>query len=49
MSAIKSYIDQNKQRFIDELISLLRIPSVSADKAFKKDVLKTADAVKAGT
>jgi len=47
MSAIKSYIDQNKQRFIDELLSLLRIPSVSADKAFKKDVLKTADAVKA--
>lgn len=46
MSAIKSYIDQNKQRFIDELISLLKIPSVSADKAFKKDVLKTADTVK---
>ncbi|MDN3642747.1 dipeptidase [Lutimonas halocynthiae] len=47
MSAIKSYIDQNKQRFIDELLNLLRIPSVSADKAFKNDVLKTADAVKA--
>lgn len=47
MSPIKSYIDQNKQRFIDELISLLKIPSVSADKAFKNDVLKTADAVKA--
>jgi len=46
MSVIKSYIDQNKQRFIDELISLLKIPSVSADKAFKNDVLKTADAVK---
>lgn len=47
MSAIKSYIDQNKQRFIDELISLLKIPSVSADKAFRNDVLKTANAVKA--
>jgi acetylornithine deacetylase/succinyl-diaminopimelate desuccinylase-like protein len=47
MSAIKSYIDQNKQRFIDELLNLLRIPSVSADKGFKNDVLKTADAVKA--
>ncbi len=47
MSSIKSYIDQNKQRFLDELISLLKIPSVSADKAFKNDVLKTADAVKA--
>jgi len=47
MSTIKTYIDQNKQRFIDELLNLLRIPSVSADKAFKNDVLKTADAVKA--
>ncbi len=46
MSSIKSYIDQNKQRFIDELISLLKIPSVSADKAFKNDVLNTAEAVK---
>ena len=46
MSSIKSYIDQNKQRFLDELINLLKIPSVSADKAFKNDVLKTADAVK---
>ncbi len=46
MSSIKSYIDQNKQRFIDELISLLRIPSVSADKDFKNDVLNTAEAVK---
>ncbi len=47
MSSIKSYIDQNKQRFIDELISLLKIPSVSADKAYKNDVLNTAEAVKA--
>ena len=46
MSSIKSYIDQNKQRFIDELISLLKIPSVSADKAYKNDVLNTAGAVK---
>jgi len=46
MSSIKSYIDQNKQRFIDELISLLKIPSVSADKAYKNDVLNTAEAVK---
>jgi len=46
MSAVKNYIDQNKDRFIEELISLLKIPSVSADKAYEKDVLMTAEAVK---
>lgn len=45
MNTIKSYIENNKQRFLDELITLLKMPSVSADKAFKKDVLKTADFV----
>ncbi len=46
MKNIKSYIDQHKDRFIDELFDLLRIPSISADTAYEKDVLKTADAVK---
>lgn len=46
MSAVKNYIDQNKNRFIEELFSLLKIPSVSADKAFRKDVLLTAETVK---
>jgi len=46
MSAVKNYIDQNKDRFIEELISLLKIPSVSADKAYEKDVLMTAEVVK---
>ena len=46
MSTIKNYIDQNKSRFIEELVELLKIPSVSADKAYKNDVLKTAEAVK---
>lgn len=45
MAAVKSYIDQNKNRFIEELFTLLKIPSVSADKAFEKDVLLTADTV----
>ncbi len=39
---IKSYIDQHQQRFLDELIELLRIPSVSADSKFKDDVQKAA-------
>ena len=45
MSTIQTYIEKNKKRFLDELISLLKIPSVSADKAYKKDVLNTADFV----
>lgn len=45
MSAI-DYIKDNKQKFLDELLDLLRIPSVSADPAYKNDVLKTAEFVK---
>jgi acetylornithine deacetylase/succinyl-diaminopimelate desuccinylase-like protein len=39
------YINTNKERFLEELFELLRIPSVSADPAFKNDVVKTADVV----
>ncbi len=46
MSAIKTYIDQNKDRFINELIELLKIPSISADKAYKEAVLNTSEVVK---
>ena len=46
METIKNYIDQNKERFLQELFELLRIPSVSADPKYKADVLKTAEAVK---
>lgn len=45
-TAINSYIDQNKERVLNELLELLRIPSVSADSKYKDDVLKTAEAVK---
>jgi acetylornithine deacetylase/succinyl-diaminopimelate desuccinylase-like protein len=40
------YIKDNKQKFLDELFSLLRLPSVSADPKYKEDVLKTAEFVK---
>lgn len=40
------YIEQNQQRFLDELFELLRIPSVSADKKFKDDVKRAADYIK---
>lgn len=43
---MNQYIEKNKQRFLDELFDLLRIPSVSADSKFKADVLKTAEFVK---
>ncbi len=42
MSEIKSYIDNNQQRFLDELMEFLRIPSVSADSNFKNDMLRAA-------
>ena len=45
MNIIKTYIKEHKKRFINELIELLKIPSVSADSAYKKDVLLTADFV----
>ncbi len=44
--AVTSYIEANKQRFLDELFDLLRLPSVSADPKFAGDVRKTAEAVR---
>jgi acetylornithine deacetylase/succinyl-diaminopimelate desuccinylase-like protein len=46
MQSIQSYINTNKDRFLNELIDLLKIPSISADSAYKGDVLKTADVIK---
>ncbi len=45
MEHIKNYINDNKDRFIQELIELLKIPSISADPAYKADVLNCAEAV----
>tara|TARA_B110001469_G_scaffold125369_1_gene140652 strand:+ start:865 stop:2253 length:1389 start_codon:yes stop_codon:yes gene_type:complete len=46
MKDVTTYIKNHKNRFIDELIELLKIPSVSADSAYNQDVLNTADFVK---
>jgi len=44
--SIKNYIETHKQRFLDELFDLLRIPSVSADKKYAADVHRAAEFVK---
>jgi acetylornithine deacetylase/succinyl-diaminopimelate desuccinylase-like protein len=41
-----TYLEENKQRFLDELLELLRIPSVSADSKFKGDVRRAAEFVR---
>lgn len=46
MENIKQYVQENKERFLNELIELLKIPSVSADSAYAQDVIDTANAVK---
>jgi len=46
MSIQKNYINDNKDRFLNELVELLKIPSVSADPAYSKDVHRTAEVVK---
>jgi acetylornithine deacetylase/succinyl-diaminopimelate desuccinylase-like protein len=43
---IDTYIESHKDRFLNELLDLLRIPSVSADPAYKGDVARCAEAVK---
>ena len=46
MKNIEFYINEHKDRFLSELIELLKIPSVSADPTFKDNVIKTADVIK---
>jgi acetylornithine deacetylase/succinyl-diaminopimelate desuccinylase-like protein len=46
MNNTQKYISNNKERFINELIELLKIPSISADSKYKEDVRRTAEEVK---
>jgi acetylornithine deacetylase/succinyl-diaminopimelate desuccinylase-like protein len=46
MQVWKDYQEKNKDRFLEELKDLLRIPSVSANSANKEDMRKCAEAVK---
>lgn len=43
---MQDFLQQNRERFLDELLQLLRIPSVSADSKFKDDVRKAAEFVR---
>lgn len=45
-NTINTYINTHKDRFLNELLSLLKIPSISADSNYKNDVVKTAEAIK---
>ena len=40
-----NYLEANKDRFLNELLELLRIPSVSADSKYAADVKRTAEFV----
>ncbi len=46
MEDIKKYIEDNKQRFLDELFEVIRIPSISSEKEHKDDMKKAADHLK---
>jgi acetylornithine deacetylase/succinyl-diaminopimelate desuccinylase-like protein len=46
MQKVQDYIQSNQNRFLDELMALLRIPSVSADSKYKADVQKTAEFIR---
>jgi len=46
MQVWKEYQEKNKDRFLNELLDLLRIPSVSAKSEHKDDMIRCAEAVK---
>lgn len=46
MEQIQEYIKTNEKRFLDELFELLRIPSISADSKYQKDVARAAEYIK---
>lgn len=46
MEKLKSYLEANKERFLDELLEMLRIPSISADPAYSEHVFRTAEFIK---
>ena len=43
MKDVKAYIEANKDRFLEELFELIRIPSISAESEHKPDMLRCAE------
>lgn len=46
MEKALSYIHENKERFMNELFDLLRIPSISADSSYKDAMIQTAEFIR---
>jgi len=46
MNSWKEYQEKNKDRFLNEMLDLLRVPSISAKSEHKEDMKKTAELVK---
>ena len=46
MNAWKEYQEKNKDRFLSEMIDLLKVPSISAKSEHKPDMKKTAELVR---
>eukprot|EP01034_Spumella_vulgaris_P007490 gene7490-9543_t len=43
---MNDYIEKNRDKFLNELLDLIRIPSVSADSKFKGDMIRAAEFVR---
>lgn len=46
MEQIKNYIDTHKERFLEELFDLIRIPSISAFADHREDMIKAAGSIR---
>lgn len=46
MNPVNQYIEANRERFLEELFEVLRIPSISADSAYKPQMAICADWLK---
>src|ERR1700744_1566316 len=43
LAALERFIDTNRDRFVQELLAWVRVPSISSDPAYAADVRKSAD------
>ncbi len=43
---LQTYLNQNREKFLNELFELLRIPSISADSAYHNDTIAAATYIK---